>query len=152
MVARAVCVSAIVMGLWSMGLCEDGNMLPPAKEVRDSRWPLLLVDAAQIARNEGVSMTVCQAARHPESPVVRLGKPGSPDAQGAPLPGYGLGDADPVARDGIAVAATWHGSASLANVKGDTIRLRVHLQGGRHRSESPRVYAIYFRPPAEIEQ
>ncbi|NUQ66039.1 MAG: hypothetical protein HUU20_26560 [Pirellulales bacterium] len=74
------------------------------------------------------------------------------DAQGEPLPGYALADADRVTRDGIAVPATWRGEASLKNLPTDLIRLRIHLQGGRDRPDSPRIYAVYFQEPPAIEQ
>ena len=71
------------------------------------------------------------------------------DRQGRPIPGYTLADADPITTEGIAVPATWHGRASLEHVPADIVRLRVQLHGGRYRAESPRVYAIYFTPPAD---
>lgn len=74
------------------------------------------------------------------------------DAAGRPVPGYTLADADPVTTNGIAVPATWRGSASLENMPTDIIRLRVHFQGGRWRRASPLLYAVYFQEPAEIEQ
>jgi len=74
------------------------------------------------------------------------------DQSGRAVPGYTRTDADPVAADGIAVPATWRGSPSLQNVTNDIIRLRVHFQGGKRRDDSPRLYAIYFHEPAEIEQ
>ncbi|NOZ22757.1 MAG: hypothetical protein GXP25_16890 [Planctomycetes bacterium] len=74
------------------------------------------------------------------------------DDKGSPIPGYTLADADPLTDNGIAVPATWHGDSSLAKVQSDVIRLRVHLQGGQYRRESPKVYAIYFSEPPEIEQ
>ncbi len=48
-------------------------------QIRDSRWPLLLVDKTLIKENKGVSLTVCEAVKYPGNPVVRLGKPGSVD-------------------------------------------------------------------------
>ena len=74
------------------------------------------------------------------------------DGRGRGVPGYALADADPIVTNGIAVPATWRGSPSLAKLPEDTVRLRVHLQGGRKRDHSPRVYAVYFHEPAEIEQ
>jgi len=74
------------------------------------------------------------------------------DANGRALPGYTLEDADPITANGIAVPATWKGKASLANVKDDVIRLRVHFRGGKCRRESPRLYAVYFHEPADIAQ
>ena len=74
------------------------------------------------------------------------------DASGRAIPGYTLADADSIATDGIAVAATWRGGSSLSGLSVDVIRLRVHLQGGRTRRDSPKVYAVYFSEPPEIEQ
>ena len=73
------------------------------------------------------------------------------DARGKPIPGFTLADADRVTAEGIAAPATWRGSATLAGAP-DIIRLRVHMQGGRRRRASPRVYAIYFTEPTAIEQ
>jgi hypothetical protein len=69
-----------------------------------------------------------------------------------PLPGYSFDDADRVTAAGIAVPATWKGSASLARVGVPTIRLHIRFHGGRFRHESPRLYAVYFSPPRDIEQ
>ncbi len=74
------------------------------------------------------------------------------DADGEPIAGYTLAEADRMTNDGIATPATWRGRASLASVKQDMIRLRVSLHGGRRRENSPGVYAIYFYEPKAIEQ
>lgn len=70
---------------------------------------------------------------------------------GKPVPGFSLADADRITTPGIAVPASWHGETSLGDVPGNVIRVRVRLQGGRKRLESPRVYAVYFNPPEPIQ-
>ncbi|MDD5699202.1 MAG: hypothetical protein PHH77_11350 [Victivallaceae bacterium] len=47
--------------------------------IRDSRWPLLLIDKTLVKENKGVSLTVCEAVKYPENPVIRCepGQPGS---------------------------------------------------------------------------
>ena len=74
------------------------------------------------------------------------------DARGRPIPGHTLAEADPVTANGIAVPATWKRDAALTQVGTDVIRLRVHFHGGRYRRESPKLYAVYFREPPDIEQ
>jgi len=79
-----------ILGTFGMFLCavcvqaeqaplQGKKATPPAvRAERDSRWPLLMVDTSQIAENKGVGLTVCEAVRHPDNPVIRLGQAGSP--------------------------------------------------------------------------
>lgn len=69
-----------------------------------------------------------------------------------PIPGYTLEDSDRLSESGIAVPVTWKGSSLLSGLPVDIIRLRILLHGGRYRHESPRLYAVYFRQPKDIEQ
>jgi len=71
---------------------------------------------------------------------------------GKPLPGYSLAECDRVTENGITVPVTWQGKSSLSGVPTDVIRVRVRFHGGRYREDSPRLYALYFSQPPEIEQ
>jgi len=73
------------------------------------------------------------------------------DEKYQPVAGYGLADSDKLTTEGIAVPATWKGNASLGQVGAKVIRLRFLLHGGKFHCESPRMYAIYFKQPKEIE-
>ncbi|NOY79429.1 MAG: hypothetical protein GXP31_00340 [Kiritimatiellaeota bacterium] len=69
-------------GAPAQGLERRGDLT-----ARDSRWPMLLVDTALIAGNEGVSLTVCEAVKYSGNPVIRLGGAGSVDEVRAQLTG-----------------------------------------------------------------
>ncbi|MBT4818427.1 MAG: LamG domain-containing protein, partial [Lentisphaerae bacterium] len=60
-------------------LGDDMSVALPPAPIRDSRWPMLMVDTTQVAVNRGVGLTVCEAVRHAENPVLRLGGDGSVD-------------------------------------------------------------------------
>ena len=63
------------------------------------------------------------------------------DADGAPVPGYGLADADAVVGNGIDKAVTWNGQSSVSELAGKGIRLRVVMR-------DLKLYAFQFRQEA----
>ena len=65
--------------IFSFTLFTLFNVTARTAPVRDSSWPLLLVDKTQIAKNDGVSLTLCEAVKHPDNPLIRLGGKGSVD-------------------------------------------------------------------------
>ena len=61
---------------------ESVNLIVGKEEqeiMYQSRWPLLLVDKYLVAKADGVSLTVCEAARYSSDPIIKRGDPGSPD-------------------------------------------------------------------------
>jgi hypothetical protein len=61
------------------------------------------------------------------------------DEAARPLPGFGLGDCDPLRGDHIAGTVTWAGKSDLRPLAGQTIRLRLNLRRGK-------LYAFQFAP------
>lgn len=60
------------------------------------------------------------------------------DELGAAIPGFTLGEADPVATDSTAQIVTWGGASDLSSLAGQTIRLRIDMKGAK-------LYAFRFR-------
>lgn len=59
------------------------------------------------------------------------------DADGEPLPGYALGDADMIRGNHIRAVATWHGESDVATLAGRPIRLRFGMRAAK-------LYAFQF--------
>ncbi len=62
---------------------------------------------------------------------------------GAPLPGYDLADCDPITTDSINHIVTWHGSSSLSNLAGSTVRLKLEMT-------RTKLYALQFGQPGPV--
>lgn len=61
------------------------------------------------------------------------------DEAGAPLPGFGAGDCDPLIGDELARVVSWRGRRDLSRLAGRVIRLRFHL-------EDADIFSLQFRP------
>lgn len=53
---------------------------PQQKLERDSSQPMLFIDSRLIQSDDGVSLSVCEAVKHPENPIIRPGM-GYPDEE-----------------------------------------------------------------------
>jgi HEAT repeat protein len=60
------------------------------------------------------------------------------DAEGRPLPGFGLAESDAFTGDALRHVATWKGKSDLSALAGKTLRLRVSWRGGDW-------YSFHFR-------